>query len=74
MSRDECVIDLEGFEDEKDADINRSIRCAAVTLNQSFGVVSRTRLVAVVVVQYIHSVEKEDVALVVLSRLVSPMI
>ena len=34
MSRDECIIGLEGFEDEKDADMNRSIRCAAVTLNQ----------------------------------------
>ena len=51
MSRDECIIGLEGFEDEKDADMNRSIRCAAVTLNQSFGVVPRTRLVAAVVVQ-----------------------
>ena len=26
MSRDECIIGLEGCEDEKDADMNRSIR------------------------------------------------
>ena len=51
MSRGECIIDLEGFEDEKDADMSRPIRCAAVTLNQSFGVVPRTRFVAAVVVQ-----------------------
>ena len=51
MSRDECIIDLEGLEGENDADMNRLIKCATVTLNQSSEVTPRTRFMGAVAVR-----------------------